>query len=187
MSRIPELDADQLTDEQLRVYNDVLASRGSIAGPFRVWLHSPELADRTQHLGEFVRYKTVLDPRLSELAILIVARRRACQVEWSLHEPCALEGGLHPGIIDALRENRRPEFGAADEEAVYDFCTELLAEHFVGEATFRAAMGCVGRQGIVELTVLTGYYTLVSMTLNAFEVGLPPDVEPALPDCPTFE
>ena len=187
MSRIPDLEVDQLNDEQLRVYNDVMASRGSIAGPFRVWLHSPELADRTQRLGEFVRYKTVLEPRLSELAILTVARRRDCQVEWSLHEPCALEGGLHRDIIDALRENRRPEFEAADEEAVYEFCTELLAEHFVSEDTFRVVTGCVGRQGIVELTVLMGYYTLVSMTLNAFEVRLPPDVEPTLPECPTFE
>ena len=186
MGRVPELKKEELNEEQLRVYNAVLASRGSMTGPFRSWLHSPELADRAQRLGAFVRYQTVLDPRLSELAILVTARFWDCQVEWSTHEGVALESGLGKDVIDAVRTREAPEFRNPDEKAVYDFATQLLRERFVEDRTFNAVLEQVGTQGVIELTALFGYYTLVAMTLNVFQVEAPPDLEPLLPDCPEF-
>jgi 4-carboxymuconolactone decarboxylase len=186
MSRFPELKQEELTEEQREIYDAIVASRGSTAGPFRIWLHSPELAARTQRVGEYVRYQTVLGARLSELTILVAARHWDCQVEWSIHEAFAVKGGLGQEVIDAMRERRPPAFRNEDERAVYDFCTELLRDRFVPDATFQAALDRLGKQGIVEMTVLLGYYALVAMTLNAFQVALPEGVDAALTDCPTF-
>ena len=186
MSRLTELREEELTQPQRDIYERIVASRGSIAGPFRIWLHSPELAERAQSLGEFVRYRTTLEPRLSELAILVVARAWNCQVEWSIHEGFARESGLTQGAIDAVRSRNRPDPGNEDELAVYDFAQELLRDRFVTDETFGRAVDSLGEQGVVELTGLIGYYAMVAMTLNTFEVDLPEGHDPLLTDCPTF-
>ncbi len=187
MSRIPQLTEAELSREQREIYDAILASRGSIAGPFRIWLHSPDFAQRAQNLGEFARYNTSLEPRQSELAILITARSRNCQVEWSLHESFAIQGGLSTKIIDAIRSRQEPEFTSQDEKAIYAFSTELLEAGFVQDQTFQAVQDHLGPRGVVELTGIIGYYSLVAMTLNAFQVPLPDEAQPLLTDCPTFE
>jgi 4-carboxymuconolactone decarboxylase len=74
MSRVPDLDPEKLSPEQRKVYDAIVAGpRGRVVGPLRVWLQSPELADRAQALGAFCRFGTSLPPRLSELAILVTA------------------------------------------------------------------------------------------------------------------
>lgn len=185
-NRIPELERSDLNEEQASIYDAVLASRGNVWGPFRTWLHSPQLADRAQKLGEFLRFQTSLHPRLSELAILVTARFWDCQLEWSIHEPLARETDLGPAIIEAIRLGQYPEFERTDEQLVYDFVSELLYNRFVQDRTFLGAADELGDSGTVELTSLVGYYGMVAMTLNAFQVPLPEDVQPTLVDCPTF-
>ena len=186
MSRFRQLDRNDLDAEQTRIYDDIVASRGSIDGPFRTWLHSPELADRAQKLGEFARYRTSLGPRLSELAILVTARFWDCQVEWSLHEPPAIEAGLNRNTIDAIRHSQYPEFNRKDERAVYDYTSELLYNRFVQDRSFAAAAEELGKTGVVELAGLVGYYSMVALTLNGFQVPVPENYAPTLVDCPTF-
>lgn len=186
MTRPGQLERADLTEEQARIYDAILESRGSIAGPFGVWLHSPELADRAQSLGEFVRYRTSMAPRLSELAILVTARFWDCQVEWSLHEPFAVESGLEEDVIDAVRHGRAPDFARGDERAVFNYVSELLGKHIVSDGTFDAAQKGLGKTGVVELTGIVGYYSLVAQTLNAFQVPVPEGCVPMLVDCPTY-
>ena len=186
MTRPGQLERAELSEEQARIYDAILESRGSIAGPFGVWLHSPELADRAQSLGEFVRYRTSMAPRLSELAILVTARFWDCQVEWSLHEPFAVDSGLSQDIIDAVRHGRAPDFGRDDERAVFDYVSELLGKHVVPDGVFSAAQKALGKTGVVELTGIVGYYSLVAQTLNAFQVPVPEGCAPTLVECPTF-
>lgn len=186
MTRAGQLERAELNEEQARIYDAILKSRGSIAGPFGIWLHSPELADRAQSLGEFVRYRTCLAPRLSELAILITARFWDCQVEWSLHEPVAVESGLREGVIDAVRLGRDPHFDRDDERTVFDYVSELLNNRFIPDGIFSGAREALGKTGVVELTGIVGYYSLVAQTLNAFQVPVPEGCAPTLVDCPTF-
>ena len=186
MSRFKQLDRTDLDAEQTRIYNEIVESRGSIAGPFYTWLHSPEFADRAQKLGEFVRYRTSLGPRLSELAILITARFWDCQVEWTLHEGAAIESGLNRNTIDAIRQSQYPEFNRRDEHAVYDYTSELLYNRFVQDRSFAAATEELGKTGVVELTGLAGYYSMVALTLNGFQIPVPENYAPTLVDCPTF-
>lgn len=171
MSRIMELNRDQLDAEGQRLYDEILAARGSIAGPFRVWLHSPEFTRRATQLGEFLRYHTSLSPRLSELVILITARLQRSDVEWAIHEPLARKAGLPGDVVEALRGDSKPNFASDEERAIYDYCKELHETHTVAEGTFRQLIEILGKKAAVEVTGLCGYYTMVAMTLNAFGVG----------------
>jgi len=123
MSRIPELQREELDAEGQRLYDEILTARGSTAGPFRVWLHSPEFVRRATQLGEFLRYHTDLLPRLSELVILITARLQESDVEWAIHEPLAPKAGLRDDVIEALRNRGRPTFDSDEERAISSNCT----------------------------------------------------------------
>lgn len=182
MSRIPELERYQLSPEQTKVYDAILASRGSLHGPFRVWLHSPELAQRAQQLGEQVRFRTTLPPRLRELAILVTARFWDAQIEWSIHEPAGREAGLPRSVIEDIKRRRTPEFDQRDEESIYRYTSALLRDHFVDDDVYAAASEQLGPRGMTELTILIGYYTLVALSLNAFRIPVPRELRPLLSD-----
>ena len=182
MARIPLFPLDHMTDDQRRVYDAVVSGpRGVVVGPLRAALHRPELADKWQQFGELLRYRTSLPPRLSELAILVTARHWTSQLEWQQHAPAALKGGLAKKIVDAIRDGKRPAFAKDDEEAVYDFALQIQEKKSVDEKIYQHALGFIGVQGVVELTALIGYYTMVAMTLIAHEVPLPAGAAPELP------
>ncbi len=171
--RLPELIPDQLDPQQRSVYEAILASRGgSIAGPFAAWLRSPVLADRAQSLGEFCRYHTSLPARLSELAILITARQWRANAEWQIHAPIARREGLSDELISALQAGTEPAFRFEDEKIVYQLAMQLYESRRVSAATYQAAVNSLGETSVVELVGLLGYYTLVAMTLNVFDMQL---------------
>jgi 4-carboxymuconolactone decarboxylase len=168
MSRIPEPSPDIMSPEQRRVYDAIVGLRGGhMPAPYRPALHSPELCDKWQQMGELLRYRTSLPTRLSELAILTVARHHDCQHVWQAHAPVAAKAGIAPDVVDSIRAGRRPDFRNADESAIYAYCTELLETKFVGEASYTAALKLFEPRGVVELTCLLGYYVMVAMSLNA--------------------
>jgi 4-carboxymuconolactone decarboxylase len=185
MPRLGELDRAELSESQRRIADEIRAGpRGDLRGPFWPWLRSPELADRAQRLGEFVRYRTSLPKRLVELAVLFTARTWLAQFEWYAHAPIARQAGIADSTIRAIGEGSRPPELTEAEAAVYDFCAELYETRRIGDATYEAARRHLGEQGVVELVGILGYYALVSMTLNAFRVPLPggetpPFAEPA--------
>lgn len=172
--RFPNIPRDQLTDAQKEVYDAIAGGpRGGVRGPFGPLLRSPELADRVQKLGEYLRFKSSLPARLNEMAILINARFWDSKYEWNAHKPFALKGGLAESIADDLAQNRRPRNMKADEEVVYDVCMALHKTHFVDDALFKRAVAAVGERGVVDLIAVSGYYTLISMVLNVAEIPLP--------------
>jgi 4-carboxymuconolactone decarboxylase len=172
--RLPTLSPGEMSDDQKDIYAESTASkRGVVTPPLRAWIHAPEMARHASRLGAFLRYDTTLGPRYSELAILVTARYWSAQFEWYAHKKMALEAGLEPAIIDAINHRRTPAFDDAKARLVYDFATVLHRDRKVPEALYREAVDTLGERGVVELVGLLGYYTLVSMTLNAFDVGLP--------------
>jgi 4-carboxymuconolactone decarboxylase len=181
MPRIPLFPLPHMTPAQQKVYDAVVSGpRGVVVGPLRAALHRPELAEKWSALGELLRYGTSLPPRLSELAILVTARHWTSQLEWQQHAPAALKGGLAPSIVEAIRTGERPAFTQADEEAVFDFSFELQKSKSVSEKTYQRTHEAIGTAGIVELTALIGYYTMVAMTLIAHEIPLPEGAKPEL-------
>lgn len=174
MPRFPELRAEQMTEAQKRVHQSIAAGpRGGVRGPFNALLRSPELADRVQKVGEYLRFNTSLPPRLNELAILINARFWGSKYEWHAHRPLALKGGLAESVADDLARNERPASMQPDEALVYDFCTALHTQHAVDDALFDRAVTLLGERGVMDLIGVSGYYTLVSMVLNVADIPLP--------------
>jgi 4-carboxymuconolactone decarboxylase len=157
------------------------SGNGTVGSPFNVFLRSPELGNDLQKVGSYIRFKSTLGMRLNEMAILIVARQWTAQYEWHAHHRLALQAGLDPKIADDIANNRRPSGMKPDEEAVYDFCRELLDTKQVSDATYKAALDKFGEPGIMDLIGVTGYYTLVAMVLNVDRTPLPGDAKPPLP------
>ena len=185
-TRFPVLAPARLTPAQRRLARALLAGpRGEgkadreavqrllRRGPFNAWMRSPELGEHLQKAGEYIRFNTSLPKRLNELAILITARHWTSQFEWYAHRLLALKAGLRPMIIDQLALGRRPRGMKRDETAVYEFCTQLQRKRSVTDAAYRRAVALVGEQGVMDLIGASGYYTLVSMTLNVARVPLP--------------
>lgn len=182
MARIPLFPIENMTEEQRRVYDAVVSGpRGVVVGPLRAALHRPELADKWQQFGEILRYRTSLPPRLSELAILVTARHWTSQLEWQQHAPAALKGGLSAAVIEAIRAGRRPAFTQEDEAAIFEFSLQLQEKKSIENKAYQKTLDLIGVQGVVELTALIGYYTMVAMTLIAHEIPLPEGAAPALP------
>jgi len=172
--RFLDIKPEQMTDAQKRVYDEIADSRGGVRGPFGTLLRSPDLADRWQRLGEYVRYKTSLPARLNELAILITARFWGSKYEWYAHKPLAIKGGLAEAVTEDLARNKRPKNMKPDEALVYDFCTVLHRQHFVDDELFKRAMETLGERSVIDLVAVSGFYVAVSMVLNVAEIPIPP-------------
>lgn len=182
MPRIPLPTPDTLTPEQRAVHDRVVSGpRGQLRGPLRAALYNPELADRWQALGELLRYRTSLPPRLSELAILVTAQACQSPFEWYAHRLEGEKAGLEAPLLDALQQGAEPPGLAGDDALVWRFAHELNRLRSVSDATYAATLARFGARTVVELTALVGYYTMVAMTLNAHEIPLPEGVEPAFP------
>ena len=172
--RLPLIPVEAMTPAQRAVHDAIVSGpRAGIGGPFMAWLHSPQFADRAQSLGELVRFGTSISQRLKELGILMTARHWTAQFEWYAHEKLAREAGLEDAIIDAIRVGAPPPIADAAGRVVHQFTKELLDTRQVSDATFEEARETFGQAGVVELVGVLGYYTLVSMTLNVFEVEAP--------------
>lgn len=175
-----------LTEEQLhppqRALLDALRSgpRGqslAIRGPFAAFLHAPAFGDLAQRLGAHCRYRTTVPPRLSEFAILCTARQWRAQFEWHAHEPMALKAGVLPKTVRDLKAGRLPKSAPKDERALYDFIQELYRTRRVSDRAYKKVSAFLNDEAMVELVGVLGYYTLISMTLNVFQMLPPPDAE----------
>ncbi|MGG5811042.1 carboxymuconolactone decarboxylase family protein [Falsiroseomonas sp. CW058] len=178
---LPATRDDLAEDAQREVWDRVVAGpRGVVVGPLRAAIHNAELARNWSALGESLRFGTSLGKRLSELAIIVTGRRWSAQVEWFVHARVAAEAGLEAGVIEAIRDGRPPRFAQPDDALVYDYARLLLQEGDVPDALHARATARFGVKGVVELTALVGYYSMVAMTLNAHGVPLPGDAPPPL-------
>lgn len=181
-ARVSDLAIDSMTAAQRSVADAIVGGpRGRIEGPLRVWLHNPELADRAQALGAYCRYGTQLEPRLTELAIVVTGGHWRAGFEWQVHAPLAIAAGIDPAAVEMIRLGSTPDFARPDEQAVYDFATELLHERTVTDPVYRRAIAVLGEAAVIDLVGTLGYYGLISMTINAFAVPLLDDAPDPFP------
>jgi 4-carboxymuconolactone decarboxylase len=183
--RMPPISADKLTDVQKKAVEEFKAARSAdVSGPFVPLLRSPEVMNRARAMGDYLRFKSSLPPRLSELVILTVSRRWTQQYEWNAHKPLALQGGLRADIVDAIAEGRRPDRMAADEEALYSLVDEVHRNQSVSDAVYAKAVSSVGEQGVIDALGITGYYTMLAMVMNTTRTPLPAGAKPGLAPFP---
>lgn len=175
MTRMPVPDAAAMTPEQKEIAEKILSVPGRSlgAGPWSPLLRSPKLGAHMLRLGNYIRFKTSLPRRLNEMAILITGREWTAQYEWHAHYKMAMDAGLDAKIANAIALDQRPAGMAADEEALYEFCTELHRTRRVGDATYAKARAQFSEEQIVDLMGIIGYYDIISMMLNVAQVPLP--------------
>jgi 4-carboxymuconolactone decarboxylase len=176
--RLDVIEQAAMTAAQRELYDRIAGARGAVRGPFNLWLYSPELCDKVEALGKFVRFDSSIPPQLRDLTILVTARHWDSSYMWHSYSKRAAEGGIADEIISAIAERRTPRFTRKEDQAVYDYATELLHKHHVAQATFDATVAAIGKVTIVELTALIGNYSMVAMVLNAFDVDMPKDAKP---------
>ena len=182
MQRFKQLNPQEMSDEQRKVHQAIAGGpRGGVRGPFNALLRSPDLADRAQKLGEYIRFSSSLPAALNELAILITGRYWTAQYEWYAHRQLGAKAGLAEKLMSEIGEGKRPSAMSADEKIVYDFCTELHRDKAVGDAAYKAVVDRFGERGVVDLIGACGYYTLVSMVLNVERTPLPEGATPLQP------
>jgi 4-carboxymuconolactone decarboxylase len=176
--RMPEIPLDKMTAAQRSIADAIMTGpRKRMSGPFNAWLRSPELADRLQKVGEYVRFNTSLDKRVNEMAIIMTAQAWGSQYEWYAHAPLAIKAGLDPATVAAIGAGRKPDNMKDDEAVVWEFTTQLRRDHGVDDAIYAKALEKFGEQGIMDLVAVNGYYDVVSMTLNVAHVKPPADAE----------
>jgi 4-carboxymuconolactone decarboxylase len=172
--RLKQIAYDELAPEVRPLADDILkVSSAALAGPYNALLRSPDMARRAFELLDYLRFKTSVNKRLNEFAILIQARIANAQYEWWAHEPIARRAGLPDAVMADLRQCRRPAAMADDERLVYDYCTQLTLNYRVPNALWQEAVGKMGEQAVIDLTVLSGTYVMVAMLLNATLPAIP--------------
>ena len=183
--RMPTIPDAQLTDAQKTAVAAIVSGpRGRLVGPFIPLLRSPEFMLRLQHTGAYLRFDSALEPRRSEMVILMTARLWTQAFEWHHHRPIAEKAGLKSAICDALAEGRRPSPMSEDEAAIYDFLDELIRTRTVSDPTWERAARLFGEKGIIDMIGLHGYYSLLAMILNASNAPLPEGAKPGLKPLP---
>lgn len=180
--RLPVLSPEEYSPRQKALAERIAGKRGAVRGPFQVWLHSPELCDRVEALGAYVRFDCSLSEKLREFSILIASRFWDSQHSWNAHVDKAIAAGLPRDVAAAVAERREPPFQADDERVFYRFTMEMLQNHFVSDETFAAALNLFGKQGVVDIIGCLGNFSMLAMCLNAFQVDLDPKRQPPFAD-----
>ena len=187
MSRLPRRPTTEMTDPQRQLFERMAEGRsgvtdGHIGGPFDAWGLNPDTGLRQWQLGGALRFKSGIDRRHIELAILVTGQFWQAQYEWYAHEPMARDAGVPEEVIQAIKAGTDPQFSDPMDEACYRFCHTLHRDRNVDEATYLAAVAHFREAGVAEMINTCGFYTMVSMTLNTFQVDLPEGVQPPFGD-----
>ncbi len=166
-NRMPPIPTDKMTDAQRKVAAEIIAGpRGKVEGPYWPIIRSPGLTEALQKVGEYYRYRCPLDRKLNEMAALMAARSWSQQFIWDVHILQALDAGLKNDIALAIAEGRRPAGMADEEELLYDFVTELLANQGASDATYERTVAKFGESGVIDIVGIIGYYTTLAMIMN---------------------
>ena len=183
MARYREIGVADMTPAQREVHDEIVAGkRGRFGGPFQLLIRAPEACRHLSRLGEYLRWGSSLPAQVSELAICLTARHIRANYEWHAHAPLAIEAGVPPAAIEAIRTGATPQFAAKDQALAYRLVTELIDTKRLSDQSFADALATFGEQGIVELGTIIGYYTAIGNALNVFQVTLPPDQVPYFPE-----
>lgn len=174
MNRLLEVAPDQLTPEQSQVFEQLVAGRGRILGPYKIWIHSPRVAAGMEQIGTYLNKRGALTPREVEIGILVIARHWNADYVQTAHIREGKRVGLSDAIVDALVKGTEPPLTDPHERGVYKFAALLTGGAKLADAEFAEIEKAIGRNGIAEVLVLLGYYTSVALGMKIHQVPIPP-------------
>ena len=173
MARIPLVTREMVKDELRPIFDEVSSGPGGVGtGPMSVLKYSPEMSRRAIPLFNYVRNESSLPQRVRELAMLVTARSMDCPYIWNAHAALGRQAGLSDELVNALRDDRPLPPLSPEESAVVGYGRDLFQTRRVGDENFKAILELFGAQGLVELTTLMGYYTMLAFNANAVELDV---------------
>ena len=184
MARLPIAARESVPEAQRAIFDEMVQGLGSVPryGPGSVMIHVPKAHQLATSLNHYLRHESSLPKKVQELAMLVTARELDCQHIWNAHAASARQAGVPNEVVDALRDRKALPDLAPDEAAVVHYGREFFRTHRVSRGAFQSALEQFGRQGVVELGLIMGNYSLLALLINSFDTDLPPDrTEPLLP------
>lgn len=170
MKRINSLDPVDMSEEQLKIYNKIISGpRGKFGGPFPALLRLPKATDLIQELGSWLRFESKMPSNLREIVILITANQWNCKIEWDVHALIAEREGVSRSLIDSIKNNKLCKYANKNESIIFYYCKELHKNKFISDNTYDSTVAALGLDVTIEITVILGYYSMLSMILNVFE------------------
>ncbi len=180
--RLPPLPESQWSEAQRTCAQEIIdGPRKAVIAPFIPLLRSPELCTHAQRMGEYLRYRSAIGLRLSELAILVTARHWSQPVEWAIHAPIAIREGIDADAVQAIGLGQSPVFVRSDEQVVFDVATQSLADKDVRDTTWATAQTELGEQGVIDLLGIIGYYSMLSVVMTGARTPAPKNTAMPLP------
>lgn len=177
MARIPVFSSPkELAGEGRAIAEKIVDTRKSLDGPFSVWMHAPEWAERVAHLGTLVRWEGTLELRVRTLAALVVGRHFEAQYVWGIQGVIGAERDIPRSTIDAIRDDDLTGVPAEDLQII-EFTRNLLRTNRVDDALAKPVLKRLGADRYVQLTTCIGYYAMLAMTVNAAELAPDPNHE----------
>jgi 4-carboxymuconolactone decarboxylase len=180
MARVPDLVYEELSAEHRKAYDEIAGTRGGAArGPFSVLLRtSPEISLALSRLGDTIRFKSKLERRYVEIATLVVARRWRAAYVWAAHAKTAVEVGVAPAVVEAIRKGEKPTFEHDDERLIYEIGIELFDTGTLCQNTYDRALAGLGIDVLAEATLCLAFYMMGAFVANAFDVEVPGNIRP---------
>ena len=194
--RLPPRRPDELNEDQRSVYEAITGGRradgpklfettgpqGELLGPFAAMVAHPVVGEPLQRLGAALRYETSLPALAREVVILAVAAHHRSEYEWYAHSAVAKHAGIDADVVEALRRGEAPP--AVDDEArlAWQLAGLLLRREQVPDDVFAAVESALGTTGIVEVTALVGYYSLLAQLIDVFALAPPEGSQAAFDD-----
>ena len=178
MARLQDLAREDMTAAQLRLADRITAAFGTVGGPYKVLIHEAELTERLQDVLDYLRNDLAVPARLRMLATMVVVRYWRAAYAWSVNRPNAIKEGLSEAVLDAIERGEVPHLDRAEDRAVYDASVELLETRALSDATYRRAVEILGEKYLREIVVILGFFAVIALCVNAFEVELRPGAMP---------
>jgi 4-carboxymuconolactone decarboxylase len=184
VARLPIANRESVPEDQRANFDAMVQELGSVPryGPGSVMIHVPKAHQLATALNHYLRNESSLPKKIQELAMLVTARALDCQHIWNAHAASARQAGVRSETVDAVRDRKELTHVPPDEAAVVRYGQEFFRTHHVSRGAFQAALEQFGRQGVIELSLIMGNYSLLALLINTFDTDLPPDrTEPLLP------
>ncbi len=171
--RIKEIPEGEMTTEQRKVLADLVAGRGRLLTPYKIWIHSPKLAAALETIGTFLNKASSLSEREIELTICIIANHWKGEYVWAAHVKRCLDLGFPQSVFDAIRAGQTPKLDDERERAIYDLAKISMKPGGGSDEVFIGSEKLLGRNGVAEVLGLLGYYSSVSMGMKLHRVPVP--------------
>ena len=177
MSRLPTMDRESLSPEDQTIWDGIAANRrGGVRGPYAALMHVPKLAHQVAALQDYFTENARLPAADRELVVLATAREMGAHFAWARHEERGIEVGTRFEAIDAVRAAGGLDALTAHERLLVELAHALLRTRALPRTLYDRALAELGQTQLIETVTLVGYYSLIGVVINGFEVPPPEGV-----------